>query len=81
MKFNPKGLIVTATGILILWTALAMNAAEVVDNLFTIGLESAFRFGVVRADPFVVLGIWSFVPGPSRVPRSLMRPHIARLDF
>jgi hypothetical protein len=38
MKFNPKGLIVTAAGLLIMWTVFETRTVEAFDNAFSIAL-------------------------------------------
>ena len=34
MKFNPKGLIVTAAGLLLIWIVLATRTMDAFDNAF-----------------------------------------------
>jgi L-lactate permease len=38
MRFNPKGLIVTAAGLLLIWTVLVTRTVDAFDNAFTIVL-------------------------------------------
>jgi hypothetical protein len=38
MKFNSKGLIVTAAGLLLIWTVLETRTVEAFDNAFSIAL-------------------------------------------
>ena len=39
LKFNPKGLIVTTVGLLIMWTVLATGTVDAFDNTFTVALD------------------------------------------
>jgi len=54
MRFNPRGLIVTAAGALVLWLALQTHPIPVIDFAFRIALRT-------------ILLILSGMHGPTRV--------------
>ena len=61
MKFNPKGLIVTAAWILVLVTAFKTQTVSAVDNVYSIALGilllvSSVAFVVARIRGFNALG-------------------------
>ena len=51
MKFNPKGLLVTAAGVLVPWVALTTHSVAVVDSL---GLIALAAFVAVASAAIVV---------------------------